>query len=88
MIKYKLLLVVLVAHHESNDEVFIKVGIEPGRDPEFAEGKNVILSTTCRLGGIIMVDRTFRQTVENSAGLWLWLGKPFSAKTDEFLHIV
>ena len=61
MIKYKLLLVVLVAHHdhESNDEVFIKVGIKPGRDPEFAEGKNVILSTTCRLGGIIMVRRSF-----------------------------
>ena len=28
-------------------------------DPEFAEGKNVILSTTCRLGGIIMVKRSF-----------------------------
>ena len=50
---------VLVGHHESNDEVFIKVGIKPGRDPEFAEGKNVILSTTCRLGGIIMVRRSF-----------------------------
>ena len=59
MMSLSTLLVVLVAHHESNDEVFIKVGIEPGRDPEFAEGKNVILSTTCRLGGIIMVKRSF-----------------------------
>ena len=59
MMSLSTLLVVLVAHHKSNDEVFIKVGIEPGRDPEFAEGKNVILSTTCLLGGIIMVKRSF-----------------------------
>ena len=59
MMTLSTLSVVLVARHESNDEVFIKVGIKPGRDPEFAEGKNVILSTTCRLGGIIMVKRSF-----------------------------
>ena len=59
MMTISTLAVVLVAHHKSNDEVFIKVGIKPGRDPEFAEGKNVILSTTCRLGGIIMVKRSF-----------------------------
>ena len=59
MMTISTLAVVLVAHHKSNDEVFIKVGIEPGRDPEFAEGKNVILSTTCRLGGIMIVKRSF-----------------------------
>ena len=59
MMSLSTLLVVLVAHHKSNDEVFIKVGIEPGRDLEFAEGKNVILSTTCRLGGIMIVKRSF-----------------------------
>ena len=59
MMTLSTLSVVLVARHESNDEVFIKVGIEPGRDPEFAEGKNVILSTTCRLGGIMIVKRSF-----------------------------
>ena len=59
MMTISTLAVVLVAHHKSNDEVFIKVGIEPGRDLEFAEGKNVILSTTCRLGGIMIVKRSF-----------------------------
>ena len=39
MMTLSTLSVVLVARHESNDEVFIKVGIKPGRDPEFAEGK-------------------------------------------------
>ena len=59
MMTISTLAVVLVAHHKSNDEVFIKVGIEPGRDLEFAEGKNVILSATCRLGGIMIVKRSF-----------------------------
>ena len=69
------LLMIVVARHQSNDEVFVKFGNRPGR--VFCRGENIILSTTCRLGGIIMVNRTFCQTVWNSAGLWLWLGRAF-----------
>ena len=53
------------------------LNLEIGQDEVFCRGENIILSTTCRLGGIIMVNRTFCQTVWNSAGLWLWLGRAF-----------
>ena len=80
MMMMQLLYAIAVARLQSNDELFVKIGNRPGRGflagkMVFCRRENVILSTTCRLGGIIMVDRTFCQTVENSAGLWLWLGR-------------